>query len=66
MGLFESLKSLITRIEEIDEKSKNLKKNNIYSTNPFAPFTLKENETYVWVEKAKDNDSFNNNNSPEK
>ena len=53
MGLFESLKDLINRIEKLDIKARRMARNINYSSNPFAQFALKQNQTYVWVEKEQ-------------
>ena len=48
MNLFISLKSLVNRINRIDERTKNMYFRNTNSSNPFS---FSQNKTYVWVEK---------------
>lgn len=50
MNLFVSLQKLTEKINQIDKKTKDLKKK-CYSSNPFA---FVQNKTYVWVERVRD------------
>lgn len=52
MKLFETFKSLIRKVEEIDRKSKILSSQKYCSTNPFA---FKKDKTFVWIDKTEEN-----------
>lgn len=60
MGILESLKNLINRVDEVDMKSKKMSKDKCYSSNPFA---FQQNKTYVWVERVKNFDKCGRYNS---
>ncbi len=50
MEIFETLKNLIRKVEEIDRKSKILSSQNFCSSNPFA---FQKNKTLVWIDKEE-------------
>ena len=50
MKLFETFKSLIRKVEEIDRKSKILSSQKYCASNPFA---FKKDKTYVWIDKEE-------------
>lgn len=53
MKIFSAIEKFIKRINDIDEKSKNMAKENRYSTNPF---NFNSAKTYAWIEKKKKDD----------
>ncbi len=54
MKIFTAIQNLINRINDIDKKTKNMAKENRYSSNPFD---FRFARTYAWVEKKKDSNN---------
>ena len=56
MKILSLFKNLINKVDEIDKKSKEMSKEKYYSSNPFA---FKENRTYVWIDKVRNDNNCN-------
>lgn len=56
MNIFDEIKKIIKRINQIDIKSRVMARDNKYSSNPF---TMNKSKTYAWIEKNEKKDSNN-------